>query len=64
MPKKASSGKAKARRAFKTVVKRNVPLQEQAIKKFKAKHGHKPGRSFDDWKEVNKIRGRLYRAKY
>lgn len=64
MVKKRTSKRLAARRAFKAVVTRNRPLQEQAIKKFKDKHGHKPGRSFDDWKEVNIIRGRLYRAKF
>ena len=60
-PKK--SGKAKARSAFKKTAQKTQPLREAAIKKYKAKHGHKP-RSFEDWVEVNKAWGRAYRAKY
>lgn len=61
MPKKRSSA-AKARSAFNKTKARTQPLREAAIKKYKAKHGHKP-RSFEDWVEVNKAWGRAYRAK-
>jgi hypothetical protein len=60
MPKK--SGKAKARKIFRTVATRFQTIRDAEVKKFKSKHG-KPT-TFDDYAKINKAAGVVYRRKY
>lgn len=51
--------------ALRPAFKAFQPFREAEIKKFKAKHGHKPKgkKAVEQWKGINKRAGVAYRAK-